>query len=1067
MVDIFISYSQQDYPRVKPLVDALTAEGYRIWWDPEVRAGEHVDQRIEAALKQVWCVIVVWSRDSVISHWVRAEAAWAQNHEKLISIRIDEEIDLPLRFYQIHTPSLAGWEGSRDTAAFQALLADISKIGRPSSSLPDPSLLDPAPGLNAPREPLTDVSEVASPSSPPPVSSRPPRSVRDDSGRRTRTPWQKGRVIGLSVFLGVSALVAMLMYRIGNLGPYSTVTHSEEKEETDGNTPAAPPGIKKPSGGTHSTSKSAPTEPRPQTSLSPAKEPTLPSSPPAIETKDTDLPPHIATDGACSEITSGGERRTFREYRAELRSSAARQVILPEIQIFADDELTKALSGLSLRFQSEVTVLRWNQGRLNSHLVKFTTERGPRCGWIEKNALLPVDRNQPLPIETLRADGIGGFTGRGSTLDAKVLIRNRFDKDDPDADTTTGARVYYRYTDAEPYSTLRIFNVLNVFDYAEHHGEVWFFVGGERATADGGVKQYLYGWVRADEVIPWSSLVNVYYMPGKDDIHIYENNSEAERGRDWFAKKGDGVEPPDRNIRRFPLLDTIVQGQPPVILHQIAFPSTACDSSGHCISAQATALKRAELGDELWKAENIDFLFVIDATESMGKYFGPVVKGIRAFLRETDPGDRIKLRFSVVVYGDFLKRSSGGRGFQFARVIPFGSTKNEEQLEYLTRAGSFIDNMSDLPDAAFAALVKAVKEAAWHDTAGWHLVIWIGDHPNRGPGMTGNRPPAYTERDVVAALKKHSKQSVWTAINVRGNYQAPYNDLFMEQAEQILTLTGGWGIPPRRAYDAATRDETLAQITESVKDNLFAILAAGKKIPEVLARVGAGEDLDEIVPPDAGPSAILEEKYVKERLGMDDQDIRTVFSRGPLWREGWIRQDPQDPDWAYWLSVKPDEMAEIVAAAENLCETLSDTAPDFNRIKDAMMATLRSVTGDVPKLAGRQDETNIRDFLSKRLHVPKEQFSELLAKDIDGFVDWFKHADHGERNGFSERICKKSALLRMAQRGQRVDGGTEDIIFGKRLHVWQAKEGRARKFNWIWGTEHGIHYYYIPLDYVL
>ncbi|WP_133511106.1 hypothetical protein [Candidatus Thiosymbion oneisti] len=788
--------------------------------------------------------------------------------------------------------------------------------------------------------------------------------------------------------------------------------------------------------------------------------------PGTIGTKGTDLPPRIAVDGACPETKSDGTERSFSELEEMMRSSAARQVILPEIRIFADDELTKALSGLSLRFQSEVTVLRWNQGRLDSHLVKFVTERGPRCGWIAQAALLPVDRNQPLPIETLRADGIGGFTGRGSTLDAKVLIRNRFDKGDPDADTTTGARVYYRYTDAKPYSTLRIFNVLNVFDYAEHGGELWFFVGGERATADGGVKQYLYGWVRADEVIPWSSLVNVYYTPGKDDIRIYENNSEAERGGDWFAKKGDEAEPTDRNIPRFPLLDTLTQGQPAVTVHRIAFPGTACDSKGDCISAQAAALKRAELGDELWKAENIDFLFVIDATESMGKYFGPVVKGIRAFLKEADPGDRIKLRFSVVVYGDFLKRGSGGKGFQFARVIHFGSPNNEKQLDYLTRAKGFTDNMKDLPEAAFAALTKAVKEASWRDTAGWHMVIWIGDHPNRGPGMTGKRRLAYTERDVATALKD-SKKGVWTAINVRGNYQAPYNNRFVEQAEQILALTGGWGIPPRRAYDAATRDETPAQIRDSVKDSLFAILAAGKKIPEVLARIGAGEDLDEIVPPDAGPSAILAKKYVEERLGMDDEDIRAFFKRSQLVREGWVRQVPSDPDFRYWVSVKPDEMAEIVAAAENLCETLSDTAPDFNRIKDAMVATLRSVTGDVPKLVGRQDETNIRLFLSKRLHVPKEQFSELLEKDIDGFVKWFKNADPGERNGFTGQICKKSALLRMAERGQRVDRGTDDIRFNKRLRTWQAKEGRARKFNWIWGTEHGVYYYYIPLDYVL
>jgi hypothetical protein len=53
MVDVFISYSQQDRAWVEPLVEALRAEGYRVWWDLQVRAGESFDQVIESTLEQV------------------------------------------------------------------------------------------------------------------------------------------------------------------------------------------------------------------------------------------------------------------------------------------------------------------------------------------------------------------------------------------------------------------------------------------------------------------------------------------------------------------------------------------------------------------------------------------------------------------------------------------------------------------------------------------------------------------------------------------------------------------------------------------------------------------------------------------------------------------------------------------------------------------------------------------------------------------------------------------------------------------------------------------------------
>jgi len=49
------------------------------------------------------CVITLWSQHSVGSDWVRAESGWAKDNEKLVSIRIDDKIKLPIRFYNVHT----------------------------------------------------------------------------------------------------------------------------------------------------------------------------------------------------------------------------------------------------------------------------------------------------------------------------------------------------------------------------------------------------------------------------------------------------------------------------------------------------------------------------------------------------------------------------------------------------------------------------------------------------------------------------------------------------------------------------------------------------------------------------------------------------------------------------------------------------------------------------------------------------------------------------------------------------------------------------------------------------
>jgi hypothetical protein len=82
MADIFISYSQKDRAWVKRLVDALTADGWEVWWDLQIRAGERLDRAIERTLGQVRAVVAVWSDNSVDSDWVRDKAAFALANDK-------------------------------------------------------------------------------------------------------------------------------------------------------------------------------------------------------------------------------------------------------------------------------------------------------------------------------------------------------------------------------------------------------------------------------------------------------------------------------------------------------------------------------------------------------------------------------------------------------------------------------------------------------------------------------------------------------------------------------------------------------------------------------------------------------------------------------------------------------------------------------------------------------------------------------------------------------------------------------------------------------------------------
>ena len=95
MSDIFLSFASADHERVRLLVHALERHGWSVWWDRTIPPGKTFDQVIEAALEVARCVVVVWSRASVISDWVRVEADEGRQRDILVPVLIDAECAFP------------------------------------------------------------------------------------------------------------------------------------------------------------------------------------------------------------------------------------------------------------------------------------------------------------------------------------------------------------------------------------------------------------------------------------------------------------------------------------------------------------------------------------------------------------------------------------------------------------------------------------------------------------------------------------------------------------------------------------------------------------------------------------------------------------------------------------------------------------------------------------------------------------------------------------------------------------------------------------------------------------
>jgi serine/threonine-protein kinase len=121
--DVFISYKAEDRARLQPLVAALEAEGFSIWWDAHIGGGTNWRQDIQEHLDAAKCVIVAWSKRSIgpEGEFVRDEAVRAKRHHTYLPVRIDD-VEPPLGFGEVQAFSLKNWKGDRSDPRLAAVI---------------------------------------------------------------------------------------------------------------------------------------------------------------------------------------------------------------------------------------------------------------------------------------------------------------------------------------------------------------------------------------------------------------------------------------------------------------------------------------------------------------------------------------------------------------------------------------------------------------------------------------------------------------------------------------------------------------------------------------------------------------------------------------------------------------------------------------------------------------------------------------------------------------------------------------------------------------------------------
>lgn len=129
MADVFLCYSRTDTTKAQRLQAALEDNGFTVFWDRKLEASEDWDKVIRTELPRAKAAVVLWSKASGLSDYVRHEAAIAKQFDLLVPALVEPmtAVDFPSGHYMEQAPDLIAWDGDRDAPGFRALCAAIEK----------------------------------------------------------------------------------------------------------------------------------------------------------------------------------------------------------------------------------------------------------------------------------------------------------------------------------------------------------------------------------------------------------------------------------------------------------------------------------------------------------------------------------------------------------------------------------------------------------------------------------------------------------------------------------------------------------------------------------------------------------------------------------------------------------------------------------------------------------------------------------------------------------------------------------------------------------------------------
>ena len=237
MTDIFISYAHEDQPFVMRMVERLQADGFSVWWDHAIPPGKSWDEVIAAGIQNAKACIVVWSKHSIDSEWVKEEATLAREARKYLPVSVDESLP-PMGFRRIQSAHLDQWTGDPNDGQWRMLTAEAHSLLEAAKAAGD---APPAP--TPPPRPAYQPQPAYQPPPPAAAQTPPPRAARGDDDKSGGLP----KPVLVALISGAATFILLFVISLfggDNDGPASaaaTATPPAAMEAYDSAGVAPPP----------------------------------------------------------------------------------------------------------------------------------------------------------------------------------------------------------------------------------------------------------------------------------------------------------------------------------------------------------------------------------------------------------------------------------------------------------------------------------------------------------------------------------------------------------------------------------------------------------------------------------------------------------------------------------------------------------------------------------------------------------------------------------------------------------------------------------------------------------